>query len=321
MIMRTMHRALAVGALALCGVSHAAYPERTIRVIVPFATGGATDALGRAMCEVLSLDLKQTCIVENKPGAGTAIANAYVSQSPPDGYTLLITTSSFSIVPALSKSLPYGGIEAFSPIAGLGDTPNVMVVRADSPFKTAREFIATAKANPGKYTYGSSGHGSATHLSAELLKSMTSLDIGHAPYKGAMPLITDLLGGHIHAAFSSLPSAMPFIADGRVRPLAVTSASRSARVPETPTFAESGVAGYDVVVWYGVFAPPRLPQALVKRLNQALQTATQNERFREWASREGVVPAISSPEALAQMARSEEARWREVARVQKISEE
>jgi tripartite-type tricarboxylate transporter receptor subunit TctC len=316
-----MHRALAVGALALCGVSHAAYPERTIRVIVPFATGGATDALGRAMCEVLSLDLKQTCIVENKPGAGTAIANAYVSQSPPDGYTLLITTSSFSIVPALSKSLPYGGIEAFSPIAGLGDTPNVMVVRADSPFKTAREFIATAKANPGKYTYGSSGHGSATHLSAELLKSMTSLDIGHAPYKGAMPLITDLLGGHIHAAFSSLPSAMPFIADGRVRPLAVTSASRSARVPETPTFAESGVAGYDVVVWYGVFAPPRLPQALVKRLNQALQTATQNERFREWASREGVVPAISSPEALAQMARSEEARWREVARVQKISEE
>jgi tripartite-type tricarboxylate transporter receptor subunit TctC len=316
-----MYRAMAVGALALCGMSHAAFPERTIRVIVPFATGGATDALGRAMCEVLSLDLKQTCIVENKPGAGTAIANAYVSQSPPDGYTLLITTSSFSIVPALSKKLPYGGIEAFSPIAGLGDTPNVMVVRADSPFKTMREFIAATKANPGKYTYGSSGHGSATHLSAELLKSMTALDIGHAPYKGAMPLITDVLGGHIHAAFSSLPSAMPFIADGRVRPLAVTSASRSARLPETPTFAESGVAGYDVVVWYGVFAPPGLPKPIVERLNQALKTATQNERFREWAAREGVVPAISSPEALAQLARSEETRWREVARVQNISAE
>jgi tripartite-type tricarboxylate transporter receptor subunit TctC len=154
-----------------------------------------------------------------------------------------------------------------------------------------------------------------------LLKSMTSLDIGHAPYKGAMPLITDVLGGHIDAAFSSLPSAMPFIADGRVRPLAVTSASRSARLPETPTFAESGVAGYDVVVWYGVFAPPGLPKPIVQRLNQALKTATQNERFREWASREGVVPSISSPEALAQLARSEETRWREVARIQNISGE
>lgn len=309
----------AVLALALSGAALAQYPDHAVRIIVPFATGGATDALGRAVCEVLSLDLKQNCIVENKPGAGTAIATAFVSKSAPDGYTLLLTTNAFSILPAISKNLPYGGVDAFSPIAGLGDTPNVMVVRADSPYKSAAEFLAAARASPGKLTYGSSGTGSATHFSAELLKSMTGLDIVHAPYKGAAPLITDLLGGHIHAAFSSLPSAMPFIADGRVRPLAVTSAKRSPAVAATPTFAESGVTGYDVSVWYGVFTAPGTPRPIVERLHQALATADRNERFRQWAAREGVVPSISTPEALAKLAKAEEARWREVARVQGIS--
>jgi tripartite-type tricarboxylate transporter receptor subunit TctC len=295
-----------------------AYPSKTIRLIVPFAAGGGTDLFARAVCDTLTVELKQTCIVESKPGAGTAIGNSFVSHSAPDGYNLLLTTSSFSIVPALNKGLTYGGVDAFSPVALLGETANVFVVRTDSPYKTFQDFIAAAKQNPGKRNYGSSGVGSTTHLAGELLASQAALDIIHVPYKGAGPLITDVLGSQVEMGVSSITSAMPFISDGRVRALAVSTAKRSARLPDVPTLNEAGVKGFDVAVWYALFAPPKTPKSIVMSLNKALLKLPQNPRFSQWAEREGVTAAHSTPEQLGQRAREDEARWRELAKARNI---
>lgn len=216
------------------------FPSKPIKIAVPFPAGGGTDSMARSLGDALSKELGQPIIIDNKPGAGTVIGNDVVAKSQPDGHTLLLTTSAVAIVPGLFAELPYPADSAFVPITLLGRAPNVAVVRADSPIKSASDFIGQARAHPGKLTYGSAGNGTSTHLAAELLKSTAKIFVTHVPYRGAAPLVTDLLAGQIDVGFGTLPSIAPFIASGKLRPLGITSRTRSALLPDAPTFAESG---------------------------------------------------------------------------------
>jgi tripartite-type tricarboxylate transporter receptor subunit TctC len=314
-------RWLAPAALAAAaGLAQAAdYPEKPITIVVPYVPGGATDILARIVCNVVAADLQQTCLVENRPGAGTAIGNAFVSKSKPDGYTLLLSTNSFTVVPALSKTVGYSGVDAFTPLGFLGDTPNVIVVRNDSPYRSAAQLLAGIRANPGKINFGSPGVGTLNHMAAELMQTMGGLQMAHIPYKGSVPLINDLLGGQLQLSFSSLPSGMPFIKGGKVRALAVTSAQRSPALPDVPTMAESGLPGFDVSAWYGVYGPPDMPPAITNRLVQALRKVDKDPRAQQWAAQEGVILNFGGPEKLGPLARAEEARWKQVAKAQNIS--
>lgn len=305
-------RAALVAALCSLGVSaaSAAYPEKPLRIVIPFAPGGGTDAMARTLANEMSKELGQAVVVESKPGAGTVIGNDAVAKSPPDGYTILLTTSAFAIVPSFTAKLPYAGVAAFAPVAMLGRGPNVVVVRADSPFKSLQDLLAEARANPGKLSYGSAGTGSSVHLSAESMKSAARVSIIHVPYRGAGPQITDLLGGQTDFAVTSVPSSAPFLKSGKLRALAVTSARRSAAWPDVPTVAEAGVPGYAADVWYGVFAPAGTPPDIVMQLNAALKKAAQADAFVKRIENEGVEISISSPEELRVLAISEEARWK-----------
>lgn len=313
---RTVRRAggHVVLAAALCGlgapVASATFPDKPIRIVVPFAPGGGTDVMARTLSGEMSKDLGVPVMVESRPGAGTVIGNDTVAKSDPDGYTLLLTTSAFVIVPSFVDRLPYDGVDAFAPVAMLGRGPNVVVVRAESSIQSMEELIERARANPGALSYGSPGAGTSVHLSAELLKSMAELSIVHVPYRGAGPQITDVLGGAIDFAMASVPASSALISAGRLRALAVTTAERSSAWPDVPTVAESGVPGYAADVWYGVFAPGGTPPHIVERLNEALRKAAQGSEFKERIEGEGVVVSVSTPEELERLARSETERWR-----------
>ena len=221
-------------------------------------------------------------------------------------------------MPSLFAKLPYAPDSAFAPIMLLGRAPNVAVVRADSPLKSAREFLADAKSNPGKVAYGSAGNGTSTHLAAELLKSMAHMYVIHVPYRGASPLVTDLLAGQIDVGFGTLPSVAPFIASGKLRALGVTSGKRSPLLPDVPTFAEAGVAGYQADVWYGIFAAAGTPVMVVNQLYGALKRASETEAFRQRARAEGLIVTLDPPEETARIVRAEIVKWRKVVKEQSI---
>jgi tripartite-type tricarboxylate transporter receptor subunit TctC len=273
--------ALSLIAFASAPVFSQTFPSKHIRLVVPFPPGGGTDLIARALGEALAKDLGQTIVVDNKPGAGTVIGNHDVAKSFADGHTLLLNTSAIAIVPSLVPKLPYAADSAFAPITLLGRAPNVAVVRADSPLKSAKDFLAQAKAQPGKLNYGSAGNGTSTHLAAELLKMSAKISITHVPYRGASPMLTDLLGGQIDLGFATLPSVAPFLNSGKMRALAVTSPARSSLLPDAPTFMESDVPGYQADVWYGLFAAAGTPPAIVKRLYDAVKRASESEGFRK----------------------------------------
>ena len=294
------------------------FPSKPIRLVVPFPAGGGTDAIARALGDGLTKNLGQPVIVDNKAGAGTAIGNDAVARSPADGYTLLLNTSALAILPSLSPKLPYDPATAFAPISLIGRAPNVAVVRADSPIRSVGDLLSQAKAKPGKLAYGSAGNGTSTHLAAELLKFTAKLDIVHIPYRGASPMTTDLLGGQIDLGFATLPSVMPLLTSGKLRPLAVTSVNRSPLLPQTPTFDESGVKGYQADVWYAALAPAGTPPSLVQRLHLAFKDAAASEAFRKRATEEGLQATLDSPEETARIIRDEEQKWRRVVKEQSI---
>lgn len=311
---------LALSALA-CVVPQAmaqGFPTKPIRLVVPFPAGGGTDNLARALGEGLATELGQPIVVDNKAGAGTVIGNDVVAKSPPDGHTLLLNTSAFSIVPSLFPKLPYAQDKAFAPIMLLGRAPNVAVVRTSSPLKSGADLLDQARAQPGKLTYGSAGNGTSTHLAAELLKLTAKIQVTHVPYKGASPVVNDLLGGQIDLAFATLPSVAPFISNGKLRALAVTSAARSPLLPDVPTFAESGVPGYQADVWYAVFAPAGTPAAVVDQLYGAIKRASQTQDFRKRATAEGMLLTLDAPLETGRIARAEEEKWRRVVKEQGI---
>ncbi len=295
------------------------FATKPVRIVTPFAPGGSTDILARALGEGLGKELGQPIIVESKPGAGSVLGNDAVSKSAPDGHTLLLTTSSFAIVPSLHPKLPYSQESGFAPVTILGRAPNVFFVRADSPIKSAADFLARARAQPGRMTYGSSGNGSSTHLSAELLKISAKVFVTHIPYRGASAVVTDALGGQIDVGVATLPSVLPMISSGKVRALAVSGRTRSPVLPNVPTVAEAGVPGYEADNWYGIFAAGGTAPAIVKQLYDAIQKSAAMPAFRQRAAAEGLVVSLEAPQATSAFVRAEEAKWRRVVKEQSIS--
>lgn len=295
------------GSLAIAADS---YPDRPIKLVAPFAPGGGSDLVARALGKEIAKSLGQPVIVENRPGAGTVIGTSAVARSAPDGYTLLLSSFAFAVNPSLDRKLPYDTQTAFVPVALLGRAPNVLVVRADSPYQSLEELIADAKKHPAKLTYGSFGIGSSAHLAAELLKKRAGIDMVHVPYQGAGPAMNELLAGQIHLIITTASSASGGIASGRLRALAVTSAERSPQFPGVPTFGEAGVKNYATEAWHGVHAPQGTPQAILEKLNQAINEVASHPEYRQHLLTEGIVPQAVTPQQFGTFVESEAHTWR-----------
>jgi tripartite-type tricarboxylate transporter receptor subunit TctC len=294
------------------GEAKTLYPERAVRIVVPFAPGGGTDVVARTLAQEMARDLGVSVVIENKPGAGTIIGTQAVAASAPDGYTLLMGTFSHAVNSSLSASLPYDPHKDFAPVALIARSFNMVVVNPKSPFQTIADLIAAAKADPDKLSYGTFGVGTSAHLAGELFKDMAKVNLTAVPYKGAAPAITDLIGGQIQVMFTTVASAASLVESGQLRAIAVTSAERSPAFPKLPTVAEAGVPGYAAESWYGLFAPAKTPADIVERLNKSAALAVQSDPFKKLGVNEGLVVIMGPPEELDRYVRSEEARWRRV---------
>lgn len=291
------------------------FPERPLRLLVGQAPGTATDLVARAVANKWGELLGQAVVVENRPGVGESLAADAVAKAAPDGYTILFgSIASHGIGPAVNRNLPYDPARDFAPVSMVGTVPNVLVVNPGVPARGVGEFIALVRANPGKWNYASTGVGTSTHLGMELLKAQVAMDIVHVPYKAGGAAFTDLVAGQVTAGLFNLPSQLPLIRSGKVRALAVSSLKRSGQLPDVPTLAESGVAGYEVVVWYAVFAPAATPRTTHARLHSDLVRAIESPDLRErLISQLGVDPATSTPEELARFSQAEIKKWAGVA--------
>lgn len=300
-------------------LAQAAFPEKPVRIVVPFSPGGGTDLIARTLGAGMSQELGQTVIIENKPGGGTIIGTDLVAKSAPDGYTLLIATFAHALNPSLQPKLPYATDKAFAPIVLIGRSPNVLVVRPDSPYKSVKDIIAAAKARPKQLTFASQGNGTSAHLAGELFKNLARVDMTHVPYRGAGPALTDLLGGQVDMMFATAAAVGAFLDAGKLRALAVTSAERSPALPTVPTIAESDVPGYAADSWYGLYAPAGTPSDVIARLNAAAKKAVQMDSFRKRVEDEGLVISTGTPAELDRYVRAEEARWRKIVRENNIT--
>jgi tripartite-type tricarboxylate transporter receptor subunit TctC len=290
----------------------AAYPDRIIKIVVPFAPGGGTDVVARTLAQEIAQQLGVSVIIENKPGAGTIIGTQAVATSEPDGYTLLMGTFANAVNPSLYAKLPYDQTRDFAPVALIARSFNVVVVNPASPIKSISDLIAAAKAEPGKLAYGTYGTGTSAHLAGELFKSMAKVDLTTVPYKGAAPAITDLIGGQIQVMFTTVASCASLVEAGQLRALAVTSAERSQAFPNLPTVAEAGVPGYEAEAWYGLFAPAKTPPDIIERLNRAAAAAVKAEPFKKLSVNEGLEMVASPPGELDRYFHQQEERWRKV---------
>lgn len=316
-------RALAAWlACAACGALAAeAYPTHAVTMVIPFAAGGTTDIIGREVGQKLGEALHQPVVIDNRPGAGGTLAAGYVAKQPADGHVLLLATIAHAIDPAIYKNLPYDFQKDLDPIALVALTPNVLIVNPGVPARTVAELIAYIKANPGKVNYGSAGIGSTEHLSGELFASMTGAPMTHVPYKGGAPMMTDLIAGQIQLAIETSPSASPHVKSGRVRALAVTTATRSAAYPGVPTLAEAGVPGYEVTTWFALMVPHGTPAAVQQRLaddvSRVLKEPATVARFAE----QGVFAGALTGAPLAEFIRAETVKWGGVAKTAHVTAE
>ena len=313
----TVLRATTTGlaaALAI-GTAHAAdYPDHTIRMIVPYPPGGTTDLLARAIAPRLGEMLKQTVVIENRAGAGGVIGAQAVSRAAPDGYTLVFgSIATHGILPVLQKPAPYDPLKDFAPITLVASTPNVLVANMQAPIKSVADLLALARAKPGTVNFGSTSLGGSPHMSGELLKTMTGIDMVHVPYKGGAPMMVDLLGGQIPVAFDNLPSSINQIRAGKVRALAVTTAKRWPGAPEIPTMAEAGVPGYESSAWFGMLAPPGTPKAIVDLLQRDVAAILKVPEVEKLFLAQGAEPVGDTPEQFAQVITAEMAKWAKVA--------
>ncbi len=311
---RILAAALLVVALSAFATGRAAagYPDRIVRIVVPFAPGGGTDVIARALAQEMAKDLGGSVIIENKPGAGTIIGTQSVAISEPDGYTLLMGTFANAVNPSLNAKLPYDAQGAFAPVSLLARSFNLVVVNPASPIKSIADLIAAARAEPGKLTYGTYGIGTSAHLAGELFKHMAKADLTTVPYKGAAPAITDLIGGQIQVIFTTVASAASLVEAGQLRAIAVTAAERSAAFPQLPTVSEAGVPGYAAEAWYGLYAPARTPPEIIDRLNKSVAKALQSDAFRRLSVNEGLVLVGGPPQELDRYFHTEQERWRKV---------
>jgi tripartite-type tricarboxylate transporter receptor subunit TctC len=296
----------------------ARFPTRPVTLVVPFAVGGPTDAVARALADALRPHLGQTVIVENKPGAGGAIANEYVARAAPDGHTILLAGSSLTMNPAMGRT-SYDPVKDYAPVSLVLSLEMFMVVRPDVPARTLPELVGWLKANPGRASYASVGNGSVTHLQMELFKSLTGTHIVHIPYRGSGPAMTDLLGGQIQLMFDSMATSAPHIRSGNVRALAIAMLKRSPLLPDVPTFAEAGLPGYDATAWSGVLAPAHTPADVVARLNRDVTAATQDPAFQKRLESIGGIVTNSTPEQFGAKLRAETAKWAALAKERKLA--
>jgi tripartite-type tricarboxylate transporter receptor subunit TctC len=312
---------LAAVTVVAASPSFAAYPDRTVRIIVPFAPGGGTDLIARSIGTGMSQALGQSVIVENKPGAGTIIGTDAVAKSPADGYTLLIATFAHAVNPSLQPKLPYATDKAFAPVILVGRSPNILVVKPDSPLKSVKDLIAAAKAAPGKLNFASQGNGTSAHLAGELFENLAKVNLTHVPYRGAGPAITDLLGGQVDMMFATAAAVTPFLQSGKLRAIGVTTAQRSPAYPNVPTIDENGVPGYAAESWYGLYAPAGTPPEVIGKLNAAAKKAVESETFRKRAHDEGLIISAGDPAELSNYVRAEEARWSKIVKENNITPE
>lgn len=294
--------------------AQAAYPDKPIRVVVPFSPGGGTDLIARAMGVAMGQDLGQPVVIDNRPGAGTIIGTDNVAKAPPDGYTLVLATFAHAVNPSLQPKLPYKTDQAFAPVMLVGRSPNVLVVRTASPYKFVQDIINAARAKPGQLSYASQGPGTSAHLAGELFKSLAKVDLNHIPYKGAGPAITDLLGGQVDMMFATASAVGNLLESGKLRALGVTTAQRSssAELANVPSISEAGVPGYVAESWYGLFVPAGTPAPVIARLNAAARKAVTTDAFRKRVASEGLIVIPGTPEDLTRYVAGEQARWSKI---------
>jgi tripartite-type tricarboxylate transporter receptor subunit TctC len=304
--------AAAIGVVAPA-VAQGTYPTKPVRLVVPFPAGGTTDILARAVAQKLSETWGQPVIVDNRPGAGGNIGSELVAKSPPDGYTLLMgTVGTHAINPSLYAKMPYDHVKDFTPVILVAGVPNVLVVTLSLPVNSVQELIAYGKANPNKLNFASSGNGTSIHLSGELFRTMTGVQMTHVPYKGSAPALTDLIGGQVQLMFDNLPSSLQFIKAGKLRALAVTSAERSSALPDLPTLSESGLAGFEASSWFGVLAPAGTPRDIVTKLNGAIAAWLASPDAKEKLAAQGAIAAGGPPDAFVKHIADESAKWAKV---------
>jgi len=294
------------------------WPNRTVRLVVPFAAGGSTDIIGRTVGQKLNELWGQPVVVDNRPGGSTVIGTDIVAKAVPDGHTLLITPAPFTIVPSLIAKLPYDPARDFEPVTLINTTPLVVVVHPGVPAKSVKELIALAKRRPGALNYGSSGSGGSNHLAGELFNAMAGVKMVHIPYKGNAPALTDLVGGHVDVVFNGLTSAMPLIRSGKLRSLAVTSLARAGSLPDMPTLDELGLKGFQAVAWNGLTAPARTPKDLIGRINADVLKVIRSPELVERLKAEGSDPVGNSPAEYGAFLRDEIAKWAKVIKFAKV---
>ena len=305
--------AIAIALFALGANAQAPYPNKPVRLVVPFPAGGTTDILARAVAQKLTETMGQTVVIDNRPGAAGNIGAELVAKSPPDGYTLLMgTVGTHAINASLYAKMPYDHVRDFAPVILVAGVPNVLVIHPSVPVNSVQELIAYGKANPGKLNFASSGSGTSIHLAGELFKTMSGVQMTHVPYKGSAQALADLIGGQVQLMFDNLPSALPHIKSGKLKALAVTSLQRSTALPDLPTIAESGLPGFDANSWFGILAPAGTPKDIIDRWNSEVAKWLASPEAREKLASQGAILAGRSPEDFAQHIATETAKWQKV---------
>jgi len=317
-IMRMILRSGAAALLAVAAggaIAAEAFPSKPIRIVVPFAAGGSTDLLARHIGQRLNEAMKNPVVVDNRPGGGAVIGADHVAKSAPDGYTLLMgTNTTHAVAPHLYSKLPYNALRDFVPVTEVAFNPQFLDVHPSIPVRSVKELIALARARPAQLNYGSAGAGSASHMAMELLKSTAKIDITHIPYKGTGPAMAELLGGHLSLMFDVVLTTLPHMKAGKIRVLGVSSLQRVDVAPEVPTIAESGLPGFEALVWFGLFAPAGTPNEIVGRLSKELMAIVRDPRIRETFASQALTPGGAPPADFAAKVRGDYEKWGKVIR-------
>jgi tripartite-type tricarboxylate transporter receptor subunit TctC len=305
---RIVAAVVAMSAAGGVAAAQSPFPSKPVHIFVPYAAGGGVDILARTLGDVVSRQWGQTVVVENRPGAGGVVASQALVASPPDGYTLIVVASGHATNPFLYPKIPYDTFKDFTPISLLASSPNILLVRTDSPFKTLGDMIAQARSKPGSLSFGHAGTGTSTHLAGELLKNLAKIDLNAIPYKGGAPSINDLLGGQIPMSFNNGPESVGQLEAGTVRALAVTTASRASFLPNVPSMAEA-VPGYDTEVWWGLLGPAGMPADLIAKLSHDFVAALNTDAVKERLGKLGASPIGSSPLEFDAKIRADARKW------------
>jgi len=320
---RVVHSGLvmALGVCGFMGQARAAYPDRAITLQVGFAAGGPTDAMARTIASEIGAELKQTVVVENKPGAGSNIAAAQVARAKPDGYTLLMVAVTSAINQTLYDKPGFNLVTDFEPVGLVGKIPSVLVVNPKLPVHSVQELVAYAKAHPDTLTFGSSGNGTSIHIAGEMFKRAAGIEVTHVPYRGSAPAGVAVMAGQVSYMFDNVPTVWPFVSTDRMRALAVTTKERIASAPQLPTMAESGFPDFDVSSWYGLIAPAHTPPEVIRVLDQALQKVLARADFQERMKGLGVILQPGTPESFGTFMKAEVERWAPIVKASGASNE